>query len=144
MKIYVFGNPLVKEDSVPLVLLPKLKEKFPEAKFIVTDPNENFPPAGETNLVILDTVKGIKKPTLLDLNRCMTNKKTPISPHDYDLLLHLLLLKKMKKIESVKIIGIPSYPLYFKKMRGAGHAGVKGSDKFLYLIHDLILRCIDS
>jgi len=143
MRIYVLGNPLVHEDSIPLRILPKLKKRFPKIEFVVTDPNENFPPKEETNLVILDTVKGIKKPRLFNLDRFVINKKTPISPHDYDLLLHLLLLKKIKKIESVTIIGIPSSPLYSKKMRCTGHAGIKRPDKFFDLVHDLILRCID-
>lgn len=107
MKIYVFGNPLVKEDSIPLKLLPDLIKSFPKVEFIITDPNENFPPHGEKDLIILDTVIGIKKPTVLNLDDFEKNKGTPISPHDYDLLFHLLLLKKLKKINNAKILGIP-------------------------------------
>lgn len=106
-KIYIFGNPLIKEDNLPLKLIDKLKKKFPKIDFITTDPNENFPPKGEKNLIILDTVKGIKKPMILDLDDFENKKKTPVSTHDYDLLLHLLLLKKMKKINKVRIIGLP-------------------------------------
>ena len=107
MKIYVFGNPLVNKDSLPLKLLPELKKEFPKIEFIVADPNENFPPNCERDLIILDTVMGIKKPTILDLDDFQKNEKTPVSPHDYDLLFHLLLLKKTKKIREVKIIGLP-------------------------------------
>ena len=107
MKIYVFGNPLVEEDSVPLIILPQLKKQFPDIDFIVVDPNENFPPKGERNLIIFDTVKGISEVTLLDYSDLAAIEKSPVSPHDYDLLLHLLLLKKMGKIDSVKIIGFP-------------------------------------
>lgn len=107
MKIYVFGNPLVKEDSISLQLLPHLKKSFPQINFLVVDPNENFPSENEKSLIILDTVMGIKKPTLLEIKGFEEKKKNPTSQHDYDLLLHLLLLKKMKKIESAKIIGIP-------------------------------------
>jgi len=107
MKIYVLGNPLVKQDSLPLKILPKLKSLFPQIKFEIVDPNENFPHKNEKNLIILDTVIGIKKPTILDLDDFEKEKKTPISPHDYDLLTHLLLLKKIKKIKKVKIIGVP-------------------------------------
>lgn len=106
MRIYVFGNPLLKEDSIPLKLLPKLKKIFPKIEFIITDPNENFPPNEEKNLIILDTVKGIKKPMILDLSNLESIKSTPISPHDYDLMFHLQLLLKLKKINSVKIIAI--------------------------------------
>jgi Ni,Fe-hydrogenase maturation factor len=107
MKIYIFGNPLVKEDSLPLKILPKLKSLFPQIKFETVDPNENFPPKDEKNLIILDTVIGVKKPTIFNLDDFEKGGRTPMSPHDYDLLMHLLLLKKMKKIDKVKIIGLP-------------------------------------
>ena len=106
-KIYIFGNPLIPEDSIPFRFIDRLKQVFPTIQFEVADPNESFPPENEKNLVIIDTVKGIKKPILLNLDNFEKQAKTPISPHDYDLLFHLLLLKKMKKIDSVKVIGIP-------------------------------------
>jgi len=107
MRIYVFGNELLKEDSLPMKLLPELKKEFSQIDFIIADPNENFPPKGEKNLIILDTVKGIKEPLLLTYKNLEEIKKTPISPHDYDLLFHLQLMMKMGKIMSVKIIGFP-------------------------------------
>lgn len=107
MKIYVFGNPLVKKDALLVKLLPELKKTFPRIEFILTDPSDNFPPDGEKELVILDTVIGIKKLTILNLSDLQKITKTPISPHDYDLLFHLLLLKKTKRLNSVKILGVP-------------------------------------
>lgn len=107
MKIYVFGNELVDNDSLPLKLLPQLKKNFPKITFVTVDPNENFPPKGEKNLIIFDTVFGIDKPMILNFNDFEKNKNTPISPHDYDLLFHLLLLKKMKKLGKIIIIGVP-------------------------------------
>lgn len=107
MKIYVFGNPLVTEDSLPLLILPQLRKQFPDIQLTLVDPNENFPPKGERDLTIVDTVKGLSEVTLLDYTDLATIEKNPISPHDYDLLLHLLLLKKMGKINKVRIIGIP-------------------------------------
>lgn len=107
MKIYVFGNKLVKQDNKPLLLLSELKKKFPRVQFDTQDPNEDFPPVGESHPIILDTVMGIKKPLLLTLKDFEERKKTPVSPHDYDLLFHLLLLRKMKKIEGAMIIGVP-------------------------------------
>jgi hypothetical protein len=107
MIIYVFGSPLVKEDSIPLRLIEVLKLKFPKINFKHVDPNENFPPHGEKDLTILDTVKGIDKVTLFGISDLEDIKTTPVSPHDYDLLFHLQLLKKLGKINSAKIIGIP-------------------------------------
>ncbi len=106
-KIYVFGNPLIPQDSFPFQFINELSRAFPDIDFHITDPNENFPPTSEKNLVILDTVKGIKKPMLFDLDDFESKGATPISPHDYDLLFHLLLLRKLKKINTVKLIGIP-------------------------------------
>ena len=111
MKVYVFGNPLLKNDSLPLKILPRLKKTLSLINFEIVDPNENFPPEKEKYLIILDTVFGIKKPMVLDLDDpslSFDRKKTMISPHDYDLLFHLLLLKKLKRINKVIIIGVPN------------------------------------
>ena len=35
MKIYVLGNQILDEDSIPLKILPKLKKKFPDINFKV-------------------------------------------------------------------------------------------------------------
>lgn len=107
MKIYVFGNPLVETDKSALVLSRVLARQFPEIEFCVEDPNANFPPGGERDLLILDVVRGIPEVALLDFSDLAAVEKSPVSPHDYDLLLHLLLLKKMDKIGNVRIIGIP-------------------------------------
>ena len=109
MKIYVFGNPFIRKDNGPLKILPELKKSFPKIAFDVVDPNENFPPENEKNLIIIDTVKGLKRPKIFGLNDLQDLKKSPNSPHDYDLGMHLLLLKKLKRIVSVKIIGVPSW-----------------------------------
>lgn len=116
MTVFVFGNPLLKKDSLPLTLLFNLKKQFPDIDFQIADPNENFPPEKEKELIIIDTVMGIKKPMILDLNDFKKNQTTPLSPHDYDLLFHLLLLKKLKKINDVKIIGIPTKEMETKNI----------------------------
>jgi len=108
MKIYIFGNPLLPNDSLPIKWKGRLRKAFPGIIFELADPNENFPRIGERNLTILDTVIGIKEPIVLDLDDFQKNKNSPVTPHDYDLLFHLLLLKKLKKIDSAKIIGLPN------------------------------------
>ncbi len=107
MNVYLFGNKFLNFDNAVFQLEPYLVKKFPEITFIHTDPNEEFPPQGETHITIIDVVQGIVKPTLFDLNDLEEIKKSPVSPHDYDLLLHLLLLKKMNRIQKARIIGIP-------------------------------------
>lgn len=109
MKIYVFGNELVKGDSIALELIPELSRMFPIIQFIEQDPNEQFPPEGEKNPVILDGVQGIQMAVKITIDDLSPIEKTPISPHDYDLLFHLHLLRKMKRIQSAIIIGIPRF-----------------------------------
>ena len=101
--IYVFGNPLVKEDSIPLKLIDKLRREFPHIEFKEFDTVEDLE---EKELNIIDTVKGIKKVELIeDIDRIITEKI--YSLHDFDLAYNLNLLKKMKMIDKVKIFGIP-------------------------------------
>jgi len=99
---------MVKEDNLGIKIIPELKKFYPEISFEIVDPNENFPPENEKNLTVIDTVEGLKKPKLFTLADLREFQKTPNSPHDYDLGMHLLLLKKLKKIDTVNIIGAPS------------------------------------
>lgn len=105
MKILVFGNPLVKKDSLPLRILPKLRKKFKNIEFKEIDATEELQAEGR-NLIILDAVEGINKVILIeDINQIQKNKA--YSLHDFDLGFNLKLLKKMNLIDSVKIIGVP-------------------------------------
>ena len=90
-----------------LRILPTAQRAFPQIDFKHVDPQENFPPRNEAHLTILDTVQGITKPMICDIDDFQKQKSTPISPHDYDLLFHLLLLKKLKKIQKITIIAVP-------------------------------------
>ena len=101
--IYVFGNPLVKEDILPLKLIDKLRKEFPSLEFKEFDTIEDLT---ERELNIIDTVKGIKKVELIeDIDKIVTDKI--YSMHDFDLGYNLKLLKKMKMIDKVRIFGIP-------------------------------------
>ena len=103
MKIYVFGNPLVREDSLPLKLLGRLRKKFPSVDFKEFDTTEDL---NDRELDIVDTVKGIKKVELIeDVDKIITDKI--YSMHDFDLGQTLKLMKKMKMIDNVRILGIP-------------------------------------
>lgn len=102
MKVLVFGNPLVPEDSLALKVAEKLAGKF---EFKILDAVEDVEKEGR-DLVILDVAEGIEKAVLLkSLDALQTN---PIySMHDFDISLTLKLLKKIGKIDSVKIVAIP-------------------------------------
>jgi Ni,Fe-hydrogenase maturation factor len=103
-KIYVVGNLFLKEDSLPLKIMPLLAKKFPEIKFIEFDPTENFPK--EKNILILDTVAGLKKACLIsDISEFEFQK--PYSLHDFDLGLNLKLMQKIGYIKKFTIVGVP-------------------------------------
>jgi Ni,Fe-hydrogenase maturation factor len=104
-KILVFGNPMLKQDSIPLLLLGRLKDRFPEFEFKEFDPNENLEREGR-DICIVDTVEGIDKAMLItDIDSIKTQKI--YSMHDFDLGYTLKLLKKLGYIDSVLIFGVP-------------------------------------
>jgi Ni,Fe-hydrogenase maturation factor len=105
MKILVFGNLLVKKDSLPSRILPKLRKEFNEIEFKEIDATEELQAEGR-DLVILDAVEGIDEVRVIeDIDQIKQSKV--YSLHDFDLGYNLKLLKKMKLIDSVKIIGVP-------------------------------------
>jgi hypothetical protein len=104
MIIYVFGNPDLPEDSLPLRLLPKLHQKFPHIDFQEKDPNEEWEASGE--LIILDTVQGIPAPKIFEGLEIFAAAPR-VSLHDFDALANLRLLLKLGKVERVRVIGIP-------------------------------------
>lgn len=104
MDVYIFGNPDLKEDSLPIKLIPELKKQFPSHRFIVKDPNEEWEIPEE--LVIIDTVLGIDKVTIFDDLKQFAS--TPrVSLHDFDAFTNLLYLQKLGKLKKIKIIGVP-------------------------------------
>ncbi len=104
-KILVFGNPLVKKDILPLVLMTKLQREFPQIEFKEFDSAEDLHKEGRI-LHILDSVEGIDNVEIItDIDILIVNKI--YSVHDFDLAYTLRLLKKMGMIEKVTIFGVP-------------------------------------
>ncbi len=104
-KIYCLGNTLFEQDSLPVRLMPDLKRSFPDMSFESVDPTENFIP--EDKSILIDTVEGIKEITVFPTLEKFEDSAR-VSVHDYDLLLHLKLLKKINILPHITIIGIPS------------------------------------
>ena len=104
-KIYIFGNPLLPFDSLPIKLAPRLQTVLPQFEFAIADPNENLKPV-DKELVIIDTIEGISEVVVVD-----DIDKIQIAPlyslHDFDLGFNLKLLKKIGELDRVKIIGVP-------------------------------------
>lgn len=104
MKIFIFGNEDLQMDSLPIKILPKLKEKFPEINFELVDPNEDWEVPEE--VVVIDTAVGIKDITIFDSLEKFSSPPR-VGMHDFDALTNLRYLWKLGKIKKIKIIGIP-------------------------------------
>ncbi len=104
MKIFVFGNQRVKRDSLPLRILPKLRQRFPKIQFIKADPTELLDYRGD--VWILDTAEGINDIVVInDFNKLNLPKR--FSAHDYDLAMDLSLIKRLGKVDKIRIIALP-------------------------------------
>lgn len=104
MQIFVFGNPDIVMDSLPLTLMPKLAEALPEHTFVNLDPNEDWDVP--RHMVIIDTVVGLEEPRVFEgLDHFM--KAPRMTCHDFDAYANLLLLKKLGKIDDTIILGLP-------------------------------------
>lgn len=104
MRVFVFGNPDIEIDSLPVRLLPRLKEQFPEWEFVMLDPNEdwNVP----KHMVIVDTVVNIDEPRVfVGLEQFMRAPR--LTCHDFDAYANLQLLKKLGHIDDTTILGLP-------------------------------------
>lgn len=104
-RIHVFGNRELGFDSLPLRLLPALRERFPDIQFIELDPNEEW--EIRDPFLIIDTVRGLRDIHVFrgldDFDAAPT-----VSVHDFDALFNLRYLKKLGKLKNVVIVGVPS------------------------------------
>lgn len=103
--VYICGNPLVDDDSMPFRILKDLKDRFPEINFSDFDPTENFP--DDDPLYIIDTVMGIKKVRVIEDVDSFEDAPN-LSAHDADLAFHLKMLKKLGRLPRVVIFGVPA------------------------------------
>ncbi len=104
MTIYCVGNDAVSQDAIAVCLIPYLSKAFPDLTIIQIDPTENFTP--EPNSMLIDAVEGIQEVTLFDDIDAFVST-TRVSVHEYDIGLHLQLLKKLHKLPPLLIIGLP-------------------------------------
>jgi len=103
MTIYIFGNPDLETDSLPIRLLPALKSRFPDIDFVVLDPNEEWTIPEE--MIMIDTVVGIKELTVFNDLKHFTEAPR-VSVHDFDAFFNLIYLQKLGKLKKIKIFGI--------------------------------------
>lgn len=104
MIVYVFGNRDEKSDRVALEAANYLKNTIPGVKFLAVRPNEDIPT--DKNLVILDTIEGIKNIKVIkDISKISLSPRNSV--HDFDLGFQLKYLKKIRRLGKVTIIGLP-------------------------------------
>ncbi len=102
--VYIFGNPDLAVDSLPIRLLPQLQKQNPDFTFILKDPNEEWDVPEE--MLIIDTAINAKKVTIFkNLKSFMTGPR--LSMHDFDALSNLLFLEKLGRLKKIKIIAVP-------------------------------------
>lgn len=102
--IFIFGNPDLAMDSLPIRLIPKLQKKFPDISFEIKDPNEEWDIPEE--MTIIDTAVGIDEVTVFDDLESFS--QTPqLSMHDFDALTNLRYMKKLGRLKKIMIIGVP-------------------------------------
>lgn len=107
-KIYVMGNLLVEQDSLPIKLMPELKKRLPDIEIKELDPSEDIKPE-RRELIIIDTVINTKSPCLItDIEKIELSNICSL--HDFDLGYNLKLMKKFGMIDKVSIIGLPPDP----------------------------------
>jgi hypothetical protein len=104
MTIFVFGNPDLPMDALPVRLVPALKTKFPQHDFQIKDSNEEWDVPAK--LIVIDTVKGIDQVQVFN-GLDNFNRAPRVSMHDFDALTQLRLLQKIGRLKEVTIIGVP-------------------------------------
>lgn len=103
-RIFVFGNTDLPFDSLPLRILPALRDTLPEVSFEVLDPNEEWDVSRHP--LIIDTVANITKPQVIrGLAAFMAAPR--MTCHDFDAYANLMFLKKLGKIDDATILGLP-------------------------------------
>ncbi|MFA6198326.1 MAG: hypothetical protein WC734_04220 [Patescibacteria group bacterium] len=104
-EIWLFGNIDLPQDSLPLRLQERLSSEFPNIKFIVQDPLDEW--VMPEQLYIIDTVQGLDKVTVF--NSLDQFQKTPsVTMHDFDLGMQLRMLQKVGQLPKLTIFGVPS------------------------------------
>lgn len=106
--IYVFGNTDLDYDNKAIELAHKISNYVHDINFIYVKTNEDLPFYNNESIVILDVIEGISDIVVIDnMDKVKIMNNLGSSAHDFDLGFQLNYLRKLGKINSIKIIGIP-------------------------------------
>ena len=111
LHVLCFGNPFVKGDDAAQKIAGKAREgRLKGMKFVSCGSPEELFAYARKDFVILDVVKGIKKPVVIKDLRELEETKL-VSLHDFDLAFFLKLVEKLGLKAGklgVTIVGIPA------------------------------------
>jgi len=102
--IFIFGNQELDIDSLPLKILPGLRQLFLSINFEAKDSNEEW--SVPEKMIVIDTVVGLKKVTIFE-DFDSFDSAPRLTMHDFDALANLRYLKKLGKLKEIMIIGVP-------------------------------------
>jgi Ni,Fe-hydrogenase maturation factor len=103
-KIYVCGNSLVENDSMPIRILHDLRGLLPEIEFVMYDPTENFPEGDP--VYFLDTALDIREVLVMDdPSKLLDSPRNSV--HDSDLAFQLKMMKKLGELPRIYIFCVP-------------------------------------
>ena len=105
-KIYLVGNALLPNDSMPFRIKPLLQKACPTLQFLEFDPTENFPD-DTLSPIFIDTIVNIHHTRVFTSLNAFVLFKRGVSVHSFDFFTELALLKKIGKYKDYTIIGVP-------------------------------------
>lgn len=104
IKIFCFGNELIKEDSLAKEIAREIDIEGIE--FIFCDSPENLLENNIEKLYIMDVVKDLNEVRIIkDIDKIRLN--SIVSLHDFDLGYFLKMMKGLGRINDIVIIGLP-------------------------------------
>lgn len=101
MKAFAFGS---ESEKQAWEIVEKIKNDFTELDFVKSESVADIFEE-KNDLLILDVVKGLKKPEFIPVDRI--KERNIFTLHDFDLGFFLKLMKEAGKIGNVHIIGVP-------------------------------------
>ncbi|NPA38231.1 MAG: hypothetical protein GXN99_00350 [Candidatus Nanohaloarchaeota archaeon] len=107
LKIYVLGNPLLKEDDAALRIAKELEAELKDVEFVEFDPAEAV---DEKKPVFLDVSPDIDDVMIIDSSDDSHDFETSdlVTMHDYDLGVMLKLFREVGLLSEYVVIAVPS------------------------------------
>ncbi|MFH1590576.1 MAG: hypothetical protein ABIC95_01475 [archaeon] len=100
--LYVFGNEHLDSDNLAI----DVASNIPSVKAVHCHSPDDLLDVAESELLIMDVVKGIDKPMLIS-DPSQLKTRNIVSLHDFDVGYFLNLMESLDMGKRIKIIGVP-------------------------------------